>query len=52
MDVHVPKSISVVLRLRGNDVLTGQENGAILFDDVVLYLSQRRKESSLSHIFK
>ena len=36
MDVHVPKSISVGLRLRGIDVLTAIEDGAILFDDVVL----------------
>jgi hypothetical protein len=33
MDVHVPRAITVALRLRTIDVLTAQEDGAAQFDD-------------------
>jgi len=33
MDVHVPRSITVGLRLRGRDVLTAQEDGAARLQD-------------------
>jgi hypothetical protein len=33
MDVHVPRAITVALRLRSIDVLTAQEDGAAQFDD-------------------
>jgi predicted nuclease of predicted toxin-antitoxin system len=33
MDVHVPRAITVGLRLRGVDVLTAQENGAARLSD-------------------
>ncbi len=33
MDVHVPRAITVALRLRGIDVLTAQEDGAAELDD-------------------
>lgn len=33
MDVHVPKAITVGLRLRGVDVLTAQEDGAARMPD-------------------
>jgi hypothetical protein len=33
MDVHVPRSVTMALRLRAIDVLTAQEDGAALLDD-------------------
>jgi len=33
MDVHVPRAVTTVLRLRLVDVLTAQEDGAAQFDD-------------------
>src|SRR6476659_6879680 len=36
MDVHVPRSISIGLRLRGVDVLTAQDDGAAEFSDAAL----------------
>lgn len=33
MDVHIPKAVTVGLRLRGVDVLTAQEDGATIFSD-------------------
>jgi Domain of unknown function (DUF5615) len=33
MDVHVPRSVTVGLRLRGVDVLTAQEDNAARFSD-------------------
>jgi hypothetical protein len=36
MDVHVPRAISVRLKLKGIDVLTAQEDRAILLDDAAL----------------
>jgi hypothetical protein len=33
MDVHVPRSVTMALRLRTVDVLTAQEDGAAQFDD-------------------
>ena len=33
LDVHVPRAVTVALRLRSIDVLTAQEDGAIEFDD-------------------
>ena len=36
MDVHVPRAITVALRLRSIDVLTAQEDGAAEFDDGLL----------------
>jgi hypothetical protein len=36
MDVHVPRAITVGLRLRGVDVLTAQEDNAAQFPDPLL----------------
>jgi len=36
MDVHIPKAITIGLRLRGVDVLTAQEDGAITLPDADL----------------
>ena len=33
MDVHVPRAVTVALRLRGIDVLTAQEDGSAELDD-------------------
>jgi Domain of unknown function (DUF5615) len=33
MDVHVPRAVTIALRLRSVDVLTAQEDGAAQFDD-------------------
>ena len=33
MDVHVPRAVTIALRLRGVDVLTAQEDGAGLLGD-------------------
>ena len=33
MDVHIPKAITVGLRLRGVDVLTAQEDGTLTLSD-------------------
>jgi hypothetical protein len=33
MDVHVPRAVTVALRLRGVDVRTAQEDDAALLDD-------------------
>jgi len=33
MDVHVPRAVTVALRLRSVDVRTAQEDGAAEFDD-------------------
>ncbi len=38
MDVHVPRAVTVALRLRGVDVLTAQQDGAAEFDDAALLL--------------
>jgi len=36
MDVHIPKAITVQLRLSGVDVLTAQEDGRAEVDDAIL----------------
>lgn len=36
MDVHVPRSVTAALRLRGIDVLTAQEDGSAELDDGAL----------------
>lgn len=36
MDVHVPKAITVRLKLKGIDVLTAQDDGRSLLDDASL----------------
>jgi hypothetical protein len=36
MDVHIPKAITIGLRLRGVDVLTAQEDGTITLSDADL----------------
>ena len=36
MDVHIPKAITIGLRLRGVDVLTAQEDGMITLSDADL----------------
>jgi hypothetical protein len=36
MDVHIPRAITLGLRLSGVDVITAQEDGAILFSDPAL----------------
>ncbi len=36
MDVHVPRAMTMALRLRGIDVLTAQEDGAAMWDDGLL----------------
>jgi len=36
MDVHIPRAITIGLRLSGVDVITAQEDGAILFSDPAL----------------
>jgi hypothetical protein len=36
MDVHVPRAITLGLRLRGVDVLTAQEDGSAQLDDASL----------------
>ena len=33
MDVHVPRAVTVALRLRSVDVMTAQDDGAAEFDD-------------------
>ena len=33
MDVHVPRAVTVALRLRGIDVLTAQEDGSAELED-------------------
>ncbi len=45
MDVHVPKAISIRLKLKGIDVLTAQEDAAILFTEAI-----NRTRQSLVHI--
>ena len=36
MDVHIPRAVTVALRLRGVDVRTAQQDGAAEFDDAAL----------------
>src|SRR5438045_4527801 len=36
MDVHIPRAVTVALRLRAIDVLTAQEDGATELDDEIL----------------
>jgi len=38
MDVHVPRSITVALRMRDVDVLTAQQDGSASLDDTQLLL--------------
>jgi len=46
MDVHVPRAVTMALRLRGIDVITAQEDGAAqLGEDVLL-----RKATKLGRI--
>lgn len=36
MDVHIPRAVTIALRLRGIDVLTAQEDGSAELDDLAL----------------
>ena len=46
MDVHVPRAVTIGLRLRGIDVLTAQEDGSAELDDASLL----RRATDLSRI--
>ena len=38
MDVHVPRAVTIALRLRGIEVLTAQEDDSAMLDDDLLLL--------------
>lgn len=42
MDVHVPRAVTIALRLRGIDVLTAQEDDSATLDDDLLLLRATR----------
>jgi hypothetical protein len=49
MDVHVPKAISIRLKLKGIDVLTAQEDNATLFADTDLLARATELDRVLVH---
>ena len=42
MDVHVPRAVTIALRLRGIEVLTAQEDDSATLDDLLLLLRATR----------